>query len=235
MAEGTLVPQRGVVTMERTLLVLKPDAVMRRGVGAAVLERILEMPEARPLGFLEMAVPQSLAEKHYAVHRGKFFYPWLVQFIQVGRVVATVLEGEDIVRRLRGVLGATFVEKADPESLRGKYGLVGGVNVAHASDEPANAEKEIALWVQDAGLNLEEDGETPIRNYISRWRGTPIRATQRIRELCREYAQSYTDRPRYQEEIADLLVAECPGWPRREIQRLADAILGNMDLDRQKT
>jgi hypothetical protein len=169
------------------------------------------------------------------VHKGKFFYPWLLQFIEVGKVVATVLEAESIVERLRKVLGATFVEKADAESLRGKYGLVGGVNVAHASDEPANAKQEIALWKRQAKLDLAVDGRNAILTYIKQWRDTPVVATSKIRTLCREYAQTYANREHCVTGIKDLLLPECPGWPKRDIAKLADAILGNMDLDRKKT
>jgi nucleoside-diphosphate kinase len=225
-----------VSVMEQTLLALKPDAVMRRGVGAAVLQRVLEaLPDAKLRGFLEIAVPHVLAEQHYAVHKGKFFYPWLLQFIEVGKVVATVLEDEAIVERLRKVLGATFVEKADAESLRGKYGLVGGVNVAHASDEPANAKQEIALWNRRANLDLAMNGRNAILAYIKQWQDTPVVATSTIRALCREYAQTYTNRARYVTAIKNSLLPECPSWSKREIGKLADAILGNMDLDRKKT
>lgn len=222
--------------MEQTLLVLKPDATMRRGVGAAVLEQVLTaLPDIRFKGFLEIAVPRHLAEKHYAIHEGKFFYPWLLQFIQVGHVIATVLEGENIVTRLREVLGATFVEKASPESLRGKYGLVGGVNVAHASDEPANAKKEISLWQREADLDLTQDGFEPINAYIALWRETPVLATFDIRQICQEYAQEYSNRELHQTQIMDFLVEECPDWPHQDLQNLADAILGNMDLDRDRS
>ncbi|MFX1319026.1 MAG: nucleoside-diphosphate kinase [Promethearchaeota archaeon] len=219
--------------MEQTLLILKPDATMRRGVGAAVFEQILNsLPDAKLKGFLEMSVPSNLAEKHYAIHEGKFFYPWLLQFIQVGNVLVTVLEGEDIVAQLREVLGATFVEKANPDSIRGKYGIVGGVNVAHASDEPANAEKEIALWQKEAQLDLNQDGLEAINAYIAKWLETPIVATEQIRQICHDYAREYLNRGTYQSEITELLIEECPDWTESELNRLANAILGNMDLDR---
>jgi nucleoside-diphosphate kinase len=221
--------------MEQTLLVLKPDAVMRRGVGAAVLDQIAEvLSDVSFWGFLEIPVSKTLAEEHYAIHQGKFFYPWLLQFIQVGNVIATVLEGEDIVERLRGVLGATFVEKADAESLRGKYGLVGGVNVAHASDEPANAEKEVALWQNQAGLEVDIEAKDDINAYISRWQETPVVSTNMIRNYCQEYAQIYTNRYQYLNLIAEALRDECPNWSEFDIHKLADAILGNMDLDNTK-
>lgn len=222
--------------MEQTLLILKPDATMRRGVGAAVFDQILcSLPDAKLKGFLEIAVPSHLAEKHYAIHEGKFFYTWLLQFIQVGSVLATVLEGENIVVRLREVLGATFVEKASPDSLRGKYGIVGGVNVAHASDEPANAVKEIALWQQEAQLDLTQDGFEPINAYITKWTETPIFATEQIRQICQEYAREYLNRDTFQAEIAELLIEECPDWNEVDLSKLANAILGNMDLDRDAT
>jgi nucleoside-diphosphate kinase len=221
--------------MEQTLLVLKPDATMRRGVGAAIFEQILAaLPDVKFKGFLEIAVPRHLAEKHYAIHEGKFFHPWLLQFIQVGNVTATVLEGEDIVKRLRQVLGATFVEKASPDSLRGKYGLVGGVNVAHASDEPDNAKKEIMLWQNETELDLEQDGLETIYSYIAQWQDTPISATLLIRQACAAYAQEYANRDEYQQEIVEYLMEECPDWSFSDLQHLADAILGNMDLDRDK-
>ena len=221
--------------MEQTLLILKPDATMRRGVGAAVFEQILSsLPDVKLKGFLEIAVPNQVAEKHYSIHEGKFFYPWLLEFIQVGNVLATVLEGEEIVSRLREVLGATFVEKASPGSLRGKYGIVGGVNVAHASDEPANAKKEITLWQQEANLDLTLDGLDPINTHITKWAETPIVSTERIRQICQEYASEYKNRETYQSEIAELLIDECPDWCKQDLNKLANAILGNMDLDRDK-
>jgi nucleoside-diphosphate kinase len=221
--------------MEQTLLVLKPDATMRRGVGAAVFEQILiALPNVEFKGFLEIAVPYHLAEKHYAIHEGKFFYPWLLQFIQVGNVTATVLEGENVVKRLREVLGATFVEKANPESLRGKYGIVGGVNVAHASDEPANAKKEIDLWKKETELDLEQNGLEAINAYITRWQDSPVSATSSIRHICEAYAREYINRDEYQQEIVEQLLEECPDWSLSNLQHLADAILGNMDLDRDK-
>lgn len=221
--------------MEQTLLILKPDATMRRGVGAAVFEQLINaLPDAQLKGWLEIAVPLHVAEKHYAIHEGKFFYPWLLQFITVGNVVVTVLEGEDIVTRLREVLGATFVEKASPDSLRGKYGIVGGVNVAHASDEPANARKEILLWQQEAKLDLTQNGLDSVQAYITKWTETPITATEQIRQICQEYAGEYCNRENYQGEISELLIEECPDWTRQELDKLANAILGNMDLDRNK-
>jgi nucleoside-diphosphate kinase len=220
--------------MEQTLLVLKPDATMRRGVGAAVLDQIITtLPDLKFKGFLEMTVSCHLAEQHYAIHKGKFFYPWLLQFIQVGNVIATVLEGEKAVSQLRDVLGATFVEKASPDSLRGKYGLVGGVNVAHASDEPTNAKKEITLWQQEAKLDLTINALEPLNAYTTRWKETPVIATQAIRQICKEYSEEYSDRVCYQEQIIGLLVDECPDWTNQDLASLADAILGNMDLDRE--
>lgn len=219
--------------MEQTLLILKPDAVMRRGVGATTLNHLLKtLPDVEFFGYLEMAVPRSLAEQHYAIHQCKFFYPWLLQFIQVGNVLATVLEGDDIVVRLREVLGATFVEKASPTSLRGRYGLVGGVNVAHASDEPENALKEIDLWRREANLEINIDSRGAIDAYIANWGEVPILGTEDIRRFCQEYAQEYLNRDQFLTQIAEILVSECPDWSDQEIQKLADAILGNMDLDR---
>jgi nucleoside-diphosphate kinase len=131
-------------SVERTLIVVKPDGVQRLLVG-----RILGRFEERGLRIvgLKMLRPtRHLAERHYAVHRGKPFYEGLLDFITSGPVVAAVLEGPNAIALARTMLGATRPENAAPGTIRGDFALDTGQNLVHASDGPETATEELALW-----------------------------------------------------------------------------------------
>ena len=135
------------MSLERTLILIKPDAVRRCLVGE-ILSRI----EAR--GFLVragklIAVDRSLAERHYAEHRAKPFFGELVDFITSGPTLAFVLEGEGAVATCRKTIGATNPADADPGSLRGEFALAMPNNLVHGSDSTESAEREIGLWFPD--------------------------------------------------------------------------------------
>ncbi len=130
--------------MERTLVILKPDAVERGLVG-----QIIARFEAR--GFtirgLKLArLDRELAEKNYAVHKDKPFYEPLIEFITSGPVVLMVLEGEEAISVVRKMMGATFCTDAEPGTIRGDFGLGQTQNMIHGSDSPETAKKEIALF-----------------------------------------------------------------------------------------
>lgn len=130
--------------MERTLIILKPDAVQRGLIG-----EIVHRLERRGLQFaaLKMLQPEtSLARQHYAEHEGKSFYEGLVQYITSGPVVAGVLVGNDAIKLTRATVGATRPVEAAPGTIRGDLAVEVGRNLIHASDSPENGEKEIALW-----------------------------------------------------------------------------------------
>jgi nucleoside-diphosphate kinase len=93
-----------------------------------------------------LQVDRGLAEKHYAVHQGKFFYPDLVNYITSSPVVAMVLEGHEAIGVVRAMVGATRPWEAAPGTIRGDYALMGLRNLIHASDSPETAASEIALW-----------------------------------------------------------------------------------------
>ncbi|MHA2207497.1 MAG: nucleoside-diphosphate kinase [Candidatus Thorarchaeota archaeon] len=113
--------------MERSLVIIKPDGTARRRVSALVLKALLDRGYDL-VAFKEMKVPESLAKMHYAVHKEKPFFPWLVDFISSAPVLTMIFEGVDVIQGVRDALGATFVQKASPDSLRGKYGIWAGVN-----------------------------------------------------------------------------------------------------------
>ena len=130
--------------MERTLIIIKPDAV-QRGLTGEIIRRF-EQRGLRIAGMKFMSVERALAQKHYAVHEGKPFYSGLVDYIVSGPVVVMVLEGTNAVLAARGTIGETNPAKAAPGSIRGDLGLEIGRNLVHGSDSPANGELEIALW-----------------------------------------------------------------------------------------
>ena len=130
--------------MQRTLILVKPDAV-QRGLIGEVLSRL----ERRGLRFAAiklMSVSEALAERHYAEHRGKPFYEGLVRFITSSPIVAAVAEGDEAVRIVRATMGATDPAQADAGTVRGDLALSIGQNVVHGSDSPESAAREIDLF-----------------------------------------------------------------------------------------
>jgi nucleoside-diphosphate kinase len=130
---------------ERTLVLIKPDAVGRKLVGE-VISRIER--KGLTLAALELKnVGEELARRHYAEHEGKPFFPSLLEFITSGPVVAAIVEGPRAVAAFRQLAGATDpVDKAAPGTIRGDLALVIQDNLVHGSDSLESAEREIALW-----------------------------------------------------------------------------------------
>ena len=129
--------------MERTLVLLKPDALQR-----AIAMDLLNRFERRGLRFVGLKLVQidtELACRHYAVHKGKFFFDGLVEHLTSGPVIAAVLEGPEAIAVVRKMVGGTRPNEADPGTIRGDYALAGLRNLVHASDASATAEEEISL------------------------------------------------------------------------------------------
>jgi nucleoside-diphosphate kinase len=136
--------------MERTLVLVKPDGV-QRGLVGEILGRF-ERKGLKLIGLRLLWVPQEMAERHYAVHAGKHFYPGLVEFITSGPVAAMALAGPDAVAVARRLVGQTMPNQADPGTIRGDLGVSGLRNLIHASDAPDTAEAELALWFDPDAL-----------------------------------------------------------------------------------
>jgi nucleoside-diphosphate kinase len=136
--------------MQRTLILLKPDCVQRRLVGT--ITHRFEQKGLR-LAALKLLQPsRALAEKHYAVHKGKPFYDSLLSFLTSGPTVAMVWEGREAVAVARTLIGATDGTKAPPATLRGDFALSVQNNLVHGSDSAENAASEIALWFSPSEL-----------------------------------------------------------------------------------
>jgi len=132
---------------ERSLVLLKPDAV-RRGLMGEIITRF----ERKGLAITDLQMRQVSAEHadaHYAEHVEKGWYPSLRDFITGGPLVAVVVEGDEAVTVVRGLVGSTDGRKATPGTIRGDFSLSGSENLVHASDSPESAARELALWFAD--------------------------------------------------------------------------------------
>ncbi len=136
--------------MERSFVMVKPDGV-QRGLAGEVMHR-LERRGLKLVGCKLVRVSQDLAERHYAEHKGKPFYPGLIQFITSSPVLAMVWEGEKAIGIIRTTMGATDPAQAGPGTIRGDFAVDKGQNLVHGSDGPESAEREIALWFKPEEL-----------------------------------------------------------------------------------
>src|SRR6185369_17874599 len=130
--------------MQRTLVLLKPDCVQRRLIGTLIQR--FEQKGLRLVAMKFVQAPRELAEKHYAVHKGKPFYDSLLNFLTSGPTVAIVWEGREAVTVARTLMGPTDGAKAPPATIRGDFAISVQNNLVHGSDSPENARAEIALW-----------------------------------------------------------------------------------------
>lgn len=130
--------------MERTLIILKPDAV-QRGLCGQILDRF----ERKGLQIVAMKftrLPQQLVEAHYEPHRGKPFYAGLVKFMTSSPVLVLALEGKEVIAVARKMMGATFGSKAEPGTIRGDFGVSNSFNLIHGSDSAESAQRELGLF-----------------------------------------------------------------------------------------
>jgi nucleoside-diphosphate kinase len=133
--------------MERTLILVKPDAFARNLTGEIIAR--FERKGSRLVALKLMTMTRELAERHYAEHEGKSFYEELVTFITSGPLVAMVLEGESAVDAARQVIGATNPLQATTGSIRGDYAIAVGQNMVHGSDSLESSAREVALFFPD--------------------------------------------------------------------------------------
>ena len=133
--------------MERTLILVKPDAFARNLTGEIIAR--FERKGLRVVTLQLMTMTRDHATAHYAEHEGKGFFEELVGFITSGPLVAMVLEGESAIRAARQVIGATNPLEATTGSIRGDYAISVGQNMVHGSDAPESAQREVALFFGD--------------------------------------------------------------------------------------
>ncbi|MGD1993603.1 MAG: nucleoside-diphosphate kinase [Anaerolineae bacterium] len=142
--------------MERTLIIIKPDAV-QRGLTGEIVQRF-ERRGLRIAAMKLMQITPQLAERHYAIHKGKPFYPGLIDYITSSPVVVMILEGNDAIEIARRTMGATRPAEAAPGTIRADFGLEVGRNLVHGSDGSDTAVFEIGLFfAEDEILSYTRD------------------------------------------------------------------------------
>lgn len=155
--------------MEKTLIILKPDAVQRGLVGEIVTR--FERKGLQLVGLKLTTIPAAVAEQHYAPHKGKPFYDGLVRFMTSSPVVVLALAGKDAIAISRKMMGATFGSKAEPGTIRGDYGVSNSFNLIHGSDSPEAAAKEVGLFFKPDEL---QDWTPAVRAWVyDMAKGTP--------------------------------------------------------------
>ena len=141
-------------TMEKMLVVLKPDALQRRLVGK-ILGR-LERKGVKITAMKMLQVDTTRAKEMYSVHKGKDFYEPLLKFITASPVVAMVVEGVDVISIVRAMMGPTFGPDAPGGTIRGDFGMSRRYNLIHGSDSPESAQREIPIFFDEKEI-LEYD------------------------------------------------------------------------------
>ena len=143
--------------MQKTLVLLKPDAVQRGLVGELVSR--LERKGLKLVGMKLVRMDAALARHHYAEHVDKPFFKGLAEFITSGPLVAMAIEGEDAICMVRTLMGETNPANAAPGTVRGDYAVSIGLNLVHGSDSPESAQRELALFFKEDEI-LEYDRAT---------------------------------------------------------------------------
>ena len=136
--------------MDRTLIILKPDAV-QRGLMGPIMSRF----EGKGLQLVAckfICLSRELAERHYAVHKGKPFYDKLLRYVTSGPVMVMVWQATGVIGMARKLMGATFGSEAEPGTIRGDYGGSRGFNLIHGSDSAESAEQEVKLFFTESEL-----------------------------------------------------------------------------------
>lgn len=155
--------------MEKTLIILKPDAVQRGLIGEITTR--FEKKGLVVVGMKLMKIPAATAEQHYAPHKGKPFYEGLVKFMTSSPVVVLALAGKDAITIARKMMGATFGSKAEPGTIRGDFGVSNAFNLIHGSDSPEAATKELGLFFKPDEL---QEWTPTIQSWVyDMTKGTP--------------------------------------------------------------
>ncbi len=145
--------------MEKSLVLIKPDAVQRALAGEIIAR--LERKGLKIVAMKMLHMDRSLAQRHYAIHKGKAFFNDLVEFITSGPLIAIVLQGKNAVEVIRQMMGETDPAKASSGTIRGDFGIDISHNLIHGSDSVENASKEIGLFFSaDEILDYERELDT---------------------------------------------------------------------------
>ncbi|NHI91716.1 MAG: nucleoside-diphosphate kinase [Candidatus Lokiarchaeota archaeon] len=214
--------------LEKTLVFLKPDAYCRKYIGAKILQEFLNNKDFEIIGFKEVEVSEQHAKEHYSELEGKSFYPGLLKFITSAKVLAMIIRGERVIQKVRDFLGATLVEKADENCIRGKYGIYAGINLVHASDSPDTAKRELELWKKYVNLIPTESARIDVETYIEKWIKNEINETLNLRKLCIELESNPKNKDIIELKLIETLKKECTNIEERKIKDLCSCVIENI-------
>ena len=157
---------QGVLHMETTLIILKPDAV-QRGLMGRIIARF-EEKGLQVVGCKLTQISQELAATHYEAHKARSFYSGLVAFMTSSPVLVLALRGNGAITIARNMMGATFGSKANPGTIRGDFGVSNSFNLIHGSDSPEAAERELGLFfAKGEVLNWSRSGDNWVYDMVS--------------------------------------------------------------------
>lgn len=215
--------------MEEMLILLKPDGMVRRYSGARALKSMLEL--GIKIDFFKIMKPERefLAERHYGEHKGKFFYDNLVNFMSSTELAVLIAGGENVTEKVRNLLGKTMCEKADPLSVRGRYGTTKGINLVHASDSKETAERETKLWKESIKIEEEKNYEKEVQDYINKYENFPMIDSIRYREIAKDLTEGKIEKEKAEEIIKELLLKESD-FDKETVEKLPPLITENILL-----
>nr|BAN38302.1 nucleoside diphosphate kinase, putative [Entamoeba histolytica] len=195
------------MSVERALVLAKPDAVCIRQAPITAVETLLKsINGGKLLCFEHHVVPTELAEQHYEEHKGKGFFPKLLNFIcNPNGVIVMVFEGVNAVKTIREVFGPTFVEKAiQVECLRGKFGSCGGINCFHSSDSAESGARETKLWVDYFKIELnEEKAKKAFDEYKAKYDGKYKCDVSKVRDIVKKIRADSGEYVNAMKELSD--------------------------------
>jgi len=217
-----------MTNIERTLAFLKPDASSRKYIGAKILQDFMEHPDFKIIGYKNIQITIEHAEEHYGELKGKSYYPGLLKFITLSNVLALILEGEGVIQKFRTYLGATLVENAEKDTIRGKYGIYAGINLVHASDGLKTADRELDLWKDKINLMPSDDANNKINEYVNKWIKNEVNETDNLRKLCLELAANENKKDEIEAKLIENLKKECVELKIDKIKELVSIIIENI-------
>ncbi|MEM3715408.1 MAG: nucleoside-diphosphate kinase [Nitrososphaeria archaeon] len=213
-----------------TLFFIKPDGIIRRAVGANVLKEIMDSDLEISDAHL-MSIPREFfINSHYSIHRGKFFFDWLIDYVTLSPILIAILKGRDVTFRIREKLGDTIPTKASPDSIRGRYGIFGGVNVAHSSDSVASANVEVDNWSRNFLSNPQYNVD--VYSYIDTYCKYPIKDSMLYRNISVKLQNKEITEEEANFRFLDLITAETD-FSKVYIERFAKLLVRNVLLDRR--
>ncbi len=209
--------------MFEILTILKPDAVLRRTVGANILD-IFQRDEKITIGsFQRCLLSQDIAARHYEHLVGRDFYPWLLRYMTFTDVYVMLLQGDsDTVAYLRDILGHTMAHRAEEGTIRNRYGIYAGLNCVHISDSQESALREVALWKDHLGIKSGVFDMT-VQDYVASFENMPNHSDD-VQVVGRAIAETGVT-SEHRTRLRQLLGLECVDVSSELVDSLTDIVI----------